>query len=299
MPLFIYTAASHCPTLPPSSHRCTMTPSSPTRPRRPFPPDLRTDIIVTKGRYITSNDPRGYIPVYEYSLQGQWIMMDMDDGYILWTGIWKALGHSKADIVKFLESEPEVAPLIRRIRGGYLKIQGTWMPFEIAERLSRRVAWDIRYDLVPLFGPSFPDSCLAPNAPGFGEIIPIESRRRRSVIPHYMVSNSNHMAFMSSFDLAIRPSFNEHSPVSSQNIQPAVHGMMYQENQNTRQQGYEYTHQTTRRGSLPEILPPLRSSSANSMVTLPSISAFDDHPSMRDSPMAVLKRLKNDSTGPA
>ena len=28
-------------------------------------------------------------PVYEYPLQGQWIMMDMDDGYILWTGIWK------------------------------------------------------------------------------------------------------------------------------------------------------------------------------------------------------------------
>ena len=44
---------------------------------------------VTKGRYITSNDPRGYIPVYEYPLNGQWIMMDVDDGYVLWTGIWK------------------------------------------------------------------------------------------------------------------------------------------------------------------------------------------------------------------
>ena len=28
-------------------------------------------------------------PVYEYPLNGQWIMMDVDDGYILWTGIWK------------------------------------------------------------------------------------------------------------------------------------------------------------------------------------------------------------------
>lgn len=28
-------------------------------------------------------------PVYEYMLRDQWIMMDMDDGYILWTGIWK------------------------------------------------------------------------------------------------------------------------------------------------------------------------------------------------------------------
>lgn len=36
-----------------------------------------------------------------------------------------------ADIVKFLDSEPEVAPRIRRIRGGYLKIQGTWMPYEV------------------------------------------------------------------------------------------------------------------------------------------------------------------------
>ena len=28
-------------------------------------------------------------PVYEFPLNGQWIMMDIDDGYILWTGIWK------------------------------------------------------------------------------------------------------------------------------------------------------------------------------------------------------------------
>ena len=148
--------------------------------------------------------------------------------------------------------------------------------------------------------PSFPDSCLAPNAPGFGEIIPVESRRRRSAIPQYMVSsNSNNMAFMSSFDLTVRPSFNEHPPASSGTVQPPVYGMVYQENPNSQQQKHEYTYQNTRRGSLPEILPPVRSSSANSTVTLPSISAFDDHPSTRDSPMAVLRRLKSDSSGPA
>ena len=146
--------------------------------------------------------------------------------------------------------------------------------------------------------PTFPDSCLAPNAPGFGEIIPIESRRRRSVIPHYMVSDSNHMAFMSSFDLAVRPSFNEHPSTSSRTIQPLVHGMMHQENPSVRQQEHRYPPQNARRGSLPEILPPLRSSSVHSTVTLPSISAFDDHPSTRDSPLAVLRRLKNDSSGP-
>ena len=71
--------------------------------------------------------------------------MDMDDGYILWTGIWKALGNHKgessnnwkiiffiyllfpqADIVKMLESQPELATQLRRVRGGYLKIQGQY-----------------------------------------------------------------------------------------------------------------------------------------------------------------------------
>ena len=99
--------------------------------------------------------------------------MDIDDGYILWTGIWKgdssvpviarsrfslthalrtaALGNSKgmsivlaadppltlhvvsstADIVKMIDSQPDLASVIRRVRGGYLKIQGTWMPYEV------------------------------------------------------------------------------------------------------------------------------------------------------------------------
>ena len=71
-----------------------------------------------------------------------------------------------------VESQPDLAPQLRRVRGGYLKIQGTWMPYEIALRLARRcvyclwctavkhfslpcrfrVAWPIRYELVPLFG---------------------------------------------------------------------------------------------------------------------------------------------------
>jgi len=117
-------------------------------------------------------------------------------------------------------------------------------------------------------------------------------------MPHYMVSDSNHMAFMSSFDLAVRPSFNERPSASSRTVHPPVHGMTHQENPETRQE-HKYIPQNVRRGSLPEILPPLRSSSANGMVTLPSISAFDDHPSTRDSPLAVLRRLKNDSPDPA
>jgi hypothetical protein len=36
-----------------------------------------------------------------------------------------------ADIVKMLDSMPEISPHIRRVRGGYLKIQGTWMKHEV------------------------------------------------------------------------------------------------------------------------------------------------------------------------
>ncbi|KAI6025336.1 hypothetical protein BKA83DRAFT_4260198 [Pisolithus microcarpus] len=152
-------------------------PSSSTGHR--FLPYASSKHQVTKGRYITSNDRRGYIPVYEYPLNGQWIMMDIDDGYVLWTGIWKALGNSKADIVKMIDSQPDLASVIRRVRGGYLKIQGTWMPYEVALRLSRRVAWPIRDDLIPLFGPNFPSTCLSPDQVGYGQIVPTATGRRR------------------------------------------------------------------------------------------------------------------------
>jgi len=41
-----------------------------------------------------------------------------------------------ADIVKMVESEPELAARIRRVRGGYLKIQGTWMPYEVGSAVT-------------------------------------------------------------------------------------------------------------------------------------------------------------------
>ncbi|KAK7017337.1 transcriptional repressor XBP1 [Favolaschia claudopus] len=159
----------------------TLQPSSSQTPR--FRPYASSVHHVTKGRYITSNDPRGYIPVYEYPLNNQWIMMDIDDGYILWTGIWKALGNSKADIVKMVDSQPELAQVIRRVRGGYLKIQGTWMPYETALKLARRVAWNIRDDLIPLFGPEFPNTCLSPDQPGYGQVVASTGRRRARRVP--------------------------------------------------------------------------------------------------------------------
>ncbi|MBW0493843.1 hypothetical protein O181_033558 [Austropuccinia psidii MF-1] len=126
---------------------------------------------VSMTRYATSTDPRGYIPVFEYPLNGQYIMIDCETGMVHFTGIWKALGHTKADVVKLVESDPTIAPHLRKVRGGYLKIQGTWLPFETAQTLARRVAWQVRYDLIPLFGPDFPDTCLAPGELGFGQLL--------------------------------------------------------------------------------------------------------------------------------
>lgn len=37
-----------------------------------------------------------------------------------------------ADVVRMLDSMPELSPHIRRVRGGYLKIQGTWMKYEVS-----------------------------------------------------------------------------------------------------------------------------------------------------------------------
>ena len=54
----------------------------------------------SKGLHVSRSFPFSHpcshprSPVYEYPLNGQWIMMDIDDGYILWTGIWKGMSHA-------------------------------------------------------------------------------------------------------------------------------------------------------------------------------------------------------------
>ncbi|ODV91811.1 hypothetical protein CANCADRAFT_30136 [Tortispora caseinolytica NRRL Y-17796] len=120
--------------------------------------------------YATALDERHCFTVYEYTLNGQSIMWDYHSGYVHLTGIWKAIGNSKADIVRLVENSPDLEPFIRRVRGGFLKIQGTWLPFEYARALAIRTCYHVRYTLIPLFGDSFPDACLEPDRPGFGQL---------------------------------------------------------------------------------------------------------------------------------
>lgn len=129
-------------------------------------PPLLKDI--TSKRYATGVDDRNFLTVLEYEVNGQSIIWDYYTGYVHLTGLWKAVGHSKADIVRLLDYSPELEPLIKRVRGGFLKIQGTWVPYDIARRLASRVCYYIRFALIPIFGASFPSDCMQPDTPGFG-----------------------------------------------------------------------------------------------------------------------------------
>ncbi|KAG7663936.1 uncharacterized protein J8A68_002563 [[Candida] subhashii] len=135
--------------------------------------------IVMKKYSTSAIDPqRPYLTVYEYPINdNNWIIWDYETGYVHLTGVWKAslcasaASHSKADIVKLLESTPkEYQQYIKRIRGGFLKIQGTWLPYKLCRILAIRCCYFVRYELIPLFGSQFPDECLKPGDKGFGEL---------------------------------------------------------------------------------------------------------------------------------
>lgn len=49
--------------------------------------------------------------------------------------------------------------MLKRIRGGYIKIQGTWLPFSVAKELCSRFCYPMRYLLVPVFGADFAEKC--------------------------------------------------------------------------------------------------------------------------------------------
>lgn len=144
-------------------------------------------LIASKQYSAPVLDPaRAHLSVYEYQIGTQWVIWDHDTGNVLLTSLWRAAQEGgapavdsngapkpapKADIVKLLESTPKALQEgIKRVRGGFLKIQGTWVPYSLCRRLARRFCYHIRYQLVPLFGAAFPGECLEPGADGFGEL---------------------------------------------------------------------------------------------------------------------------------
>ncbi|KAI5968866.1 hypothetical protein CANMA_002040 [Candida margitis] len=139
--------------------------------------------IDTKKYSTSALDPqRNFLTVFEYMVNDHWIIWDYETGFVHLTGIWKAslnvegsappsASHLKADIVKLLESTPkQYQAYIKRIRGGFLKIQGTWLPYKLCKILARRFCYHIRFALIPIFGADFPESCLHPHDSGYGEL---------------------------------------------------------------------------------------------------------------------------------
>ncbi|CEG80448.1 hypothetical protein RMATCC62417_14786 [Rhizopus microsporus] len=123
---------------------------------------------VKSNDYATSQDARWVIPAFEVMMVGQPILWDRENDWVLITGIWKALGKTKADVLKVVGANPGLP--IKKIRGGRLAIQGTWLPMESVRTLCVKNAWPLRHDLVPLFGDSFPSDCLTPSHPSFGDL---------------------------------------------------------------------------------------------------------------------------------
>ncbi|SGZ50353.1 CIC11C00000005252 [Sungouiella intermedia] len=154
--------------------------------------NLKTTVypsIVTKKYTALALDPlKSHLVVYEYAVGAHWVIWDHDTGYVHLTGLWRAAlqeralqknsdgmhhvkANAKADIVKLLELTPKsLHPYIKRVRGGFLKIQGTWVPFHLCRKLAVRFCYYIRYKLVPIFGAEFPNQCLRPSDAGFGEL---------------------------------------------------------------------------------------------------------------------------------
>ncbi|CEJ05420.1 hypothetical protein RMCBS344292_19362 [Rhizopus microsporus] len=136
---------------------------------QPYPPSSpHLQQVIKSARYATSQDSRGAIPVFQFEVNGHPILWDSENGFVHFTGIWKALGNSKADIVKIVDGNPDLQ--VKKVRGGCLTIQGTWMPFESAKALCVNNAWALRFDLVPVFGESFPNDCCPPGHPDFGSL---------------------------------------------------------------------------------------------------------------------------------
>lgn len=53
---------------------------------------------VAAKKYATSVDDRNFLTVYEYLVNGQWVIWDYYTGFVHLTGLWKAIGHSKVSL---------------------------------------------------------------------------------------------------------------------------------------------------------------------------------------------------------
>lgn len=102
------------------------------------------------------------------SSKSSWsIMWDYENGLVRTTAFFKSLGYPKTEPKKAISATKGLDKVCHSITGGRVEAQGYWIPFDAARELATNFTYDIRYALVPVFGPDFPDLCLAPEDPAF------------------------------------------------------------------------------------------------------------------------------------
>lgn len=181
-----------------------------TDPVANFPADiavlLEKDLIPTiqnntyRAQILHPGEPNFH--VCEYPIGDNWVIWDIHSGLVYLTGIWRAalealkvndeywtksqlLPRFKVNLVQLMQTAPKnMHSSIRRVRGGNVKIQGTWLPYQLCKILASRFCYHIRYNLVPVFGPDFPKSCLHPSQEGFGVLCFARDQFGQRVAPH-------------------------------------------------------------------------------------------------------------------
>lgn len=132
--------------------------------------------------------------------------------------------------------------LIHRIRGGYIKIQGTWIPMEIAKQLCIKFCFPIRYFLVPIFGQDFPEQCHAWFMENQYKMeltrtnIPVNHEIPNNDISNYKKSRASHDIDVCPYSMNMKVQQN-HSPADNFQTLSASEGIQ------------QYTHQNDHQGT--------------------------------------------------
>jgi hypothetical protein len=86
------------------------------------------------GKVRTKLDRRATRAHTNYELSQHWVTRKASIPPLYSACYHRGLMETIADVVRMLDNMPELSPHIRRVRGGYLKIQGTWMKYEVSIR---------------------------------------------------------------------------------------------------------------------------------------------------------------------
>ncbi|KAJ3897241.1 hypothetical protein F5879DRAFT_996341 [Lentinula edodes] len=69
----------------------------------------------------------------------------------------------EVDVIELLRLRPDLARSARIVKDGDSQIRGTWLPYQLVSALAVRIAWPIRDQLTPFFGPEFSSKCIPPH----------------------------------------------------------------------------------------------------------------------------------------